>query len=106
MARGRNARPEPTDKNRFQKPARKDKINSMITWKDLRARMSASPFVPFRICMTDGKVYDIANHDGMLVGQNSVYVGVPSEPDGPAEHVVQCAILHIARIESRDLPVA
>ena len=72
----------------------------MITASELKARMTAQPFVPFRVCISDGKSYDITNHDMMWVARNAVYIGVESsKADDIADRVVQCAILHITRVE-------
>ena len=49
--------------------------------------------------MSDGKTYDITNHDMMLLTRNSVYIGVAQDADDIAERLVQCAILHITSIE-------
>jgi len=61
--------------------------------------MNAQPFVPFRVCISDGKTYDITNHDMLMVTRNSVYIGVTLDADEIAERLVQCSILHITRIE-------
>jgi hypothetical protein len=71
----------------------------MITASELKARMIAQPFVPFRICLSDGKTYDITNHDMMFMSRNSVYIGVALDAEDIAERLVQCAILHITRVE-------
>ena len=71
----------------------------MVTAQELKALMSAQPFVPFRICMSDGKTYEVPNHDVMLVNRNTVFIGVSLDADDIAERTVICAILHIARIE-------
>jgi len=71
----------------------------MITALELKARMNAQPFVPFRVCMSDGKPYDITNHDMMFVARNAVYIGVTLDADDIADRLIQCAILHITRIE-------
>ena len=71
----------------------------MIRAVELKRRMEANPFAPFRICMTDGKTYDVTNHDMMWVTANAVYIGVTHDPDDIVDRTVQCAILHIARIE-------
>ena len=71
----------------------------MITATELKARMTANPFVPFRICMSDGKTYDITNHDALLVTRNAAIVGVSHGPEDIAERYATCAILHITRIE-------
>jgi len=71
----------------------------MITANELKARMIAQPFIPFRICMSDGKTYDITNHDMMWVTRNAAYVGTTLAADDIADRAVMCAILHITRIE-------
>jgi len=49
--------------------------------------------------MSDGKTYDIVNHDMMWVTRNAIYIGVNFGPEDIVERSVQCAILHITRIE-------
>jgi hypothetical protein len=64
--------------------------------------MNAQPFKPFRICLSDGKTFDIPNHDVAFVKSNTIEVGVELDASGFAEHCAECAILHITRIE--DIP--
>ena len=71
----------------------------MINAIELKERMKAEPFKPFRICMTDGKTYDITNHDMMFVNRNAVFIGINMDDNDLAERMVQCAILHITRVE-------
>jgi hypothetical protein len=66
---------------------------------DLKGRMDAQPFKPFRICISDGKTYDITNHDAMFVKRNAVMIGIDLDTDSLAERFVECAIIHIARVE-------
>ncbi len=74
----------------------------MITAKQLREQLQAKPFKPFRICLSDGTHHDITNHDMAWVTRNSVEVGLNVDPDGFAEYVARCSILHITKLE--DLP--
>ena len=74
----------------------------MITAVDLKDRMHFQPFKPFRICMSDGKTYDITNHDMMFITRNTVYIGINLDANDLVERAVQCAILHITRVE--DIP--
>ncbi len=74
----------------------------MITAKQVRELLQAKPFKPFRICLTDGKSYDITNHDQAFVGRNTVEVGLNFDPDGFAEYFAPCPFLHITRLD--DLP--
>ena len=71
----------------------------MITPTELKARMISKPFVPFRVCMSDGKTYDITNHDMMFVTRNAVYIGVTLDADDIVDQLIQCAILHITCVE-------
>ncbi len=61
--------------------------------------MTAQPFRPFRVCMSDETTYDVTNHDMAWVTRNAIYVGVSLDSDEIVERSVQCAILHITRIE-------
>jgi hypothetical protein len=76
----------------------------MITALELKERMELQPFKPFRICMSDGKTYDITNHDMMFVKRNAVLVGIDFDDNSIAERLVECALLHITRLE--DIPAA
>ena len=71
----------------------------MITALDLKLRMDAHPFKTFRICMTDGKTYDITNHDTMFVKRNAVLIGINLDEHSIAERLAECAIIHITRVE-------
>jgi hypothetical protein len=76
----------------------------MISALELKERMDAQPFKPFRICMSDGKSYDITNHDMMFVKRNAVLIGIDLDSNSIAERLVECALRHITRIE--DIPTA
>ena len=71
----------------------------MITPRVLRDRMNAQPFRPFRICLSDGKSFDIANHDAAFVKASTIEIGVELDAQGFAGHCAECAILHITRLE-------
>jgi hypothetical protein len=71
----------------------------MINAVELKERMKAEPFKPFRVCMTDGKTHDITNHDMMFVNRNAVFIGINLDANDLAERMVQCAIIHITRVE-------
>jgi len=71
----------------------------MISALELKERMNAQPFKPFRICISDGKTYDITHHDIMLVKRNAVLIGIELDSNSIAERFMECALLHITRIE-------
>jgi hypothetical protein len=71
----------------------------MFSASDIRLLLTARDFKPFAIHTTDGARYDITNHDMVLVGRNSIEIGVGRDQEGIAERFVRCAIIHITRIE-------
>ena len=75
----------------------------MITAKQLRTQMRATPFKPFRVHLSDGGRYDVLNHDAAFVEAQTFDIGLHPNADGFAEDIVRCSILHITRLE--DLPV-
>ncbi len=83
----------------LEKPPATSKEDNMFTSREIRDRMTAKPFQPFRICVSDGSAYDIENHDAAMVALNSVEIGVNRDPNGVAERFVRCAFIRITRIE-------
>jgi hypothetical protein len=71
----------------------------MFNAKHVKQLMDAQPFKPFRICMSDGKTYDVPNHDAAFVTRHYVEVGVYQDAYGIAEHLDRCAIIHITRLQ-------
>jgi hypothetical protein len=71
----------------------------MITAIEIKERMDAQPFKPFRLCLSDGKSYDITNHDAAFTGRSTVYVGIYLDAKDIAERFAQIALMHIARLE-------
>jgi hypothetical protein len=74
----------------------------MINARGLKERMDAQPFRPFRICLSDGKSFNIINHDIAFVKSNTVEIGIELDAHGFAECCAECAFIHITRIE--DIP--
>lgn len=68
---------------------------------DILEIMRSTPFEPFRAYLTDGAVYEIRHPGTAIVQRSKVTVAVPgpTEPDGPAERTVNCALTHITRTE-------
>jgi hypothetical protein len=71
----------------------------MITVLELRDRMQESPFKPFRLHTSDGKSYDITNHDMMFIKRNGVEVALDLDANSVAERFAKVALLHITAIE-------
>ena len=71
----------------------------MITAMQLRERMNESPFRPFRVTLSDGRSFDVPNHDVALVKRNSIMIGIELDSRSFAQKYVECAILHITSVE-------
>jgi hypothetical protein len=75
----------------------------MFRFKDVRERVDKHPFEPFRVCLTDGRTYDITHPELCLPGRTTVYVAVPDPKLKRAiMRVDQCALAHIVRLEPLD----
>ena len=74
----------------------------MMTALQIRERLYERPFRPFRITMSDGRVFDVPNYEAAYVKKNTVEVGTNLDANSFADRYVECAILHITSIE--DIP--
>lgn len=70
----------------------------MITAKRVRDLITANPFKPFRIHMSDGSHHDVTNRDMAIVERNTIDIGVNLDPDGIAGGLVRFSILHIVKL--------
>jgi len=68
--------------------------------------MNSAPFKPFRLCLTDGKTFDITNHDMAWVKAGAIKIGIELNREGFAVHTEECSILHITRVEDIPTPKA
>jgi hypothetical protein len=75
------------------------KLNLMMTALQLRDRLNEQPFKPFRITMSDGRSFDVPNHDAAFVKKNIIEIGINLDANSFSEKYVSCAILHITSIE-------
>jgi len=71
---------------------------------DILELLRARPFEPFRLYLSDGAVFEIRHPDMAIVQRSKVTVAVPGleGPDGPAEHIVNCALMHVTHTEPVD----
>ena len=68
---------------------------------DIRELKDAQPFVPFRICLTDGKSYDVSHRDFVMIARTVIDIGVGNIPgSGIYDQIVRVSPLHIVRIEN------
>jgi len=71
----------------------------MFNAKQLKDFMDAKPFRPFKVLMSDGRSYEVPNHDAAFVTQNKIEIGLDLNKNGIARRSVYCALLHIASVE-------
>lgn len=74
----------------------------MMTAQQLRQRINERPFRPFRLTLSDGRAFDVPNHDVAFVKKNTIEVGTNLDADSWAQKYIECAILHITSVE--DIP--
>ena len=68
---------------------------------DIRELRDAQPFAPFRVCLTDGKRYDVPHRDFVMIARTVIDIGVSSSPNGRIyDHITRVSPLHIVRIEN------
>jgi hypothetical protein len=68
---------------------------------DLLQALRRQPFVPFRLHITDGTVYDVRHPEMLLLAVGSAVVGLPSAnlPFPQVERYEIVDLLHIVRLE-------
>jgi hypothetical protein len=79
----------------------------MVQREELQQLLRQRPFRPFRVYVTDGRVFDIRFHDMNLLRESYFDIGIPEENGGPdpfADHFVMVPIKMIARVELMEVP--
>jgi hypothetical protein len=68
---------------------------------DIRELRDAQPFVPFRICLTDGKSYEVPHRDFVMIARNVIDIGVARRTaNGIYDEIARISPLHIVRVEN------
>ena len=73
----------------------------MMRPESLRDELHRQPFVPLRVYLTDGKIYDIRHPEMAIVTSREVYVGreETSPGSGIARGLDLVSLLHVVRVE-------
>jgi hypothetical protein len=71
----------------------------MFTALYFKERLNQNPFKPFRVYMSDGKQFDITNHDVATIKRHALEVGIDPDQDSISGRFVECALIHITRVE-------
>ena len=70
-----------------------------MTPETIQKHLLNDPFQPFRVCLSDGAVYEVRRPEMALVLQREVIIALPRSGERFPRHVVYCDLLHITRIE-------
>jgi hypothetical protein len=67
---------------------------------EVRDLLTATPFHPFRIIMSDGSLsYDVVDPLHLLVTNRTLYVGIPTHPDDVIpDRTVRLDLLHVTQL--------
>ena len=67
---------------------------------ELWGALRREPFVPMRLCLSDGHRYEVYHPHMVVMSGRSLAIGVRSLPGvGMADHVVFCSLQHVVRVE-------
>jgi len=67
---------------------------------DITALLERTPFVPFRLHLSNGQVFDVKHPDFVWVFRSRLELAVPAPEDEKIkDHSEHISLLHIARIE-------
>ena len=69
---------------------------------DVLKFLSRRPFQPFRICLSDGRSFDVRHPELAMVGRSTVIVGIPdpSAEEPIYDRSIDCALIHITSLEA------
>jgi hypothetical protein len=65
---------------------------------ELRNLLMQQPFVPFRVHLSDGRLFDVRHREMVWVGRHVAVVGIFS-PDGYLDRHETIALVHIVSLE-------
>ena len=68
---------------------------------DLHKFLRRTPFRPFRITLTDGRMFEIHHPELLMVGRTSAEIGIPSRRhvDPTYDRLVSVSLLHVMQME-------
>lgn len=70
-----------------------------MTPEAIREHLRRQPFQPFRMCLSDGSVYEVRQPEMVFVMRREIVIGFADPGDELPERAVFCDPLHITRIE-------
>jgi hypothetical protein len=75
---------------------------------DIRELLQHKPFQPFRLTLTDGRMYEVRHPEMAMVGRSAVAIGLPAsnDPTPIYDRLVTVSLLHIMQIEPSEMQEA
>src|SRR5947199_10468358 len=74
---------------------------------EILQRLRAKPFVPFRLRLLDGGVFDVNHPEMVLVGRHSITLGIPRREGDPLYQRTEIiSLVSIGRLELKELEEA
>ena len=71
-----------------------------MRFEDIREILEAAPFKPFRLHMTEGKVFEVTHPELVILTRWKLIIGLPQqEGTRVVEHVEHCGLIHVVRVE-------
>jgi hypothetical protein len=68
---------------------------------EFRDMLLAKPFVPFRLFLTDGSVFEIRHPDQAATTKSAVHLVMSAEDEaGAYARQIRCSMIQVTRIES------
>jgi len=73
----------------------------VLTHDDIRQLLSATPFVPFRLHLSEGNAVEVRHRELAFPGRRYVIVGLPDpkHPNRPFDLHQVVSYMHVARVE-------
>jgi hypothetical protein len=74
----------------------------LFNHEQIQALLTATPFVPFRLHLSDGGLVDIRHRELALPGQRFIFVGLPDpeHPNRPFDRFQLVYYMHVSRVEA------
>ena len=66
---------------------------------DIHKKLKATPFVPFRIFLTDGKTYDVDVRTYAVMAPTELIIGIAFDDNGWPTKSAYIAPNHVVRVE-------
>jgi hypothetical protein len=73
----------------------------MFTAENLRVLLNATPFVPFRLVLSDGGTVEVRSREVVILGRHFAVIGLldPSATDTLIDHWTTVWYMHVTRAE-------